>query len=396
MNLPHLKKESRKHMNGIKLVKNTIENYEIDELVDWLKTYPQLTQGPKVKEFENLWSNFLNVKYSTFVNSGSSALLLSYYALFLTTGRKNIIVPALSWATDLAPIIQFGLNPILCDCNFNDLSLDLNHLEILLKEHSDAIVCLVSVLGLVPDMEKIMNLKEQYNFILLEDVCESFGSEYKNQKLGSFGDVSVFSLFYGHHLSTIEGGMICTNDENLNDVLKMIRAHGWDRELSTDKQKALREKFSIDDFSAAYTFYYPGFNVRATDLQAVLGIRQLSKSETIINKRNENFNFIKNSLIVDWKPKHDENKFVSNFCYPIISIHKDKIVKKLIENKIECRPLICGSMGNQPFYLQTFKKCSLPNASHIDKHGIYIPNNPDLTSNELSFIVNVVNSAILE
>jgi len=213
-------------MNTIKLVKNTIENSEIDELKVWLSTYPQLTQGPKVKEFEAQWSSFLGVKYSTFVNSGSSALLLSYYAIHLTTGRKNIIVPGLSWATDLAPVIQFGFNPILCDCNLDDLSLDLNHLEELLQNYQDCVVCLVSVLGLVPDMDKILELKTKYNFILLEDVCESFGSEYKTQKLGSLGDISVFSLFYGHHLSTIEGGMICTNDEKLNDVLEMIRAHG--------------------------------------------------------------------------------------------------------------------------------------------------------------------------
>ncbi|MFN9903810.1 MAG: DegT/DnrJ/EryC1/StrS family aminotransferase, partial [bacterium] len=125
-------------------------------------------------------------------------------------------------------------------------------------------------MGLVPDMDKILELKTKYNFILLEDVCESFGSEYKTQKLGSLGDISVFSLFYGHHLSTIEGGMICTNDEKLNDVLKMIRAHGWDRELSPDKQSSLRNEHSIDDFSASYTFYYPGFNVRGTDLQAFI------------------------------------------------------------------------------------------------------------------------------
>ena len=119
-------------MNGIKLVKNTIENFEIDELITWLSSYPQLTQGPKVKEFESKWSNFLGCKFSTFVNSGSSALLLAYYAIYLTTGRRNIIIPALSWATDLAPVIQFGLTPILCDCNLDDLSLDLNHLELVI------------------------------------------------------------------------------------------------------------------------------------------------------------------------------------------------------------------------------------------------------------------------
>lgn len=381
-------------MNTIKLVKNTIENSEIDELKNWLSTYPQLTQGPKVKEFEAQWSSFLGVKYSTFVNSGSSALLLSYYAIQLTTGRKNIIVPGLSWATDLAPVIQFGFNPILCDCNLDDLSLDLNHLEELLQNYQDCVVCLVSVLGLVPDMDKILELKAKYNFILLEDVCESFGSEYKTQKLGSLGDISVFSLFYGHHLSTIEGGMICTNDEKLNDVLKMIRAHGWDRELSPDKQSSLRNEHNIDDFSASYTFYYPGFNVRGTDLQAFIGIGQLKKAENVILKRNLYYNFFKDNLTLDWKPKQNEDKFVSNFCYPIISVNKDKIVKNLLENNIECRPLICGSMGKQPFYKNLYGETILPNASLVDKYGIYIPNNPDLTHAEMIFIAKIINSAI--
>ena len=381
-------------MNTIKLVKNTIENSEIDELKVWLSTYPQLTQGPKVKEFEAQWSSFLGVKYSTFVNSGSSALLLSYYAIHLTTGRKNIIVPGLSWATDLAPVIQFGFNPILCDCNLDDLSLDLNHLEELLQNYQDCVVCLVSVLGLVPDMDKILELKAKYNFILLEDVCESFGSKYKTQKLGSLGDISVFSLFYGHHLSTIEGGMICTNDEKLNDVLKMIRAHGWDRELSPDKQSSLRNEHNIDDFSASYTFYYPGFNVRGTDLQAFIGIGQLKKAENVILKRNLYYNFFKDNLTLDWKPKQNEDKFVSNFCYPIISVNKDKIVKNLLENNIECRPLICGSMGKQPFYKNLYGETILPNASLVDKYGIYIPNNPDLTHAEMVFIAKIINSAI--
>lgn len=381
-------------MNTIKLVKNTIENSEIDELKNWLSTYPQLTQGPKVKEFEAQWSSFLGVKYSTFVNSGSSALLLSYYAIQLTTGRKNIIVPGLSWATDLAPVIQFGFNPILCDCNLDDLSLDLNHLEELLQNYQDCVVCLVSVLGLVPDMDKILELKAKYNFILLEDVCESFGSKYKTQKLGSLGDISVFSLFYGHHLSTIEGGMICTNDEKLNDVLKMIRAHGWDRELSPDKQSSLRNEHNIDDFSASYTFYYPGFNVRGTDLQAFIGIGQLKKAENVILKRNLYYNFFKDNLTLDWKPKQNEDKFVSNFCYPIISVNKDKIVKNLLENNIECRPLICGSMGKQPFYKNLYGETILPNASLVDKYGIYIPNNPDLTHAEMIFIAKIINSAI--
>ena len=386
--------ESRKHMtttNTISLVKDTISNEEIDQLINWLSDYPRLTQGPVVKEFEQKWSGYMGVKYSTFVNSGSSALLLAYYAVCVLAGKKNVIVPGLSWATDLSPVIQFGLNPILCDCNMNDLSLDLKHLESILKENEDCVVNLVSVLGLVPNMDRIMELKEKYNFTLIEDVCESFGSSFGDKKLGTFGDVSVFSLFYGHHLSTIDGGMICTNDEDLNDILKMIRAHGWDRELSSEKQQLLREKFNVSDFNAAYTFYYPGFNVRATDLQAVLGLSQLLKADDVIQKRNKNYHYLWNSLNLNWKPIC-KKAFVSNFCYPIFAENKQKLTDMLRSKNIECRPLICGSMGNQPFYTNIYGKKHLPNCDYIDRFGIYIPNNPDLTQSELEYIVEVVNS----
>jgi CDP-6-deoxy-D-xylo-4-hexulose-3-dehydrase len=383
-------------MNGIiPLVKNTISNNEIDELINWLSTYPRLTQGPVVKDFESMWSNYLGINNSIFVNSGSSALLLAYYA-FKIKGIKNnnIIVPALSWATDLAPVIQLGMNPILCDCNLEDLSLDLDHLEQLIIEHNPAVVNVVSVLGLVPDMKKILDLKDKYNFFLLEDVCESFGSRYQNKKLGTFGDISVFSLYYGHHLSTIEGGMICTNDEKLNDILKMIRAHGWDRELSTQKQLELRTQYNIDNFSAAYTFYYPGFNVRATDLQAKIGLSQLAKADNIIESRNKNFNYMISNTNSEWKPKSRNDVFVSNFCFPIISKNKNNLIEKLNENNIENRPLICGSMGKQPFYQSQYGKQSLPNCDIIDKNGLYVPNNPDLTQKELDLIVDIINKEI--
>jgi CDP-6-deoxy-D-xylo-4-hexulose-3-dehydrase len=384
-------------MNGTKinLVKDTISNTDIDNLISWLSTYPRLTQGPLVKEFEQNWSEYIKTEFSTFVNSGSSALLLSYYH-FKLLGVQSVIVPALSWATDVSPLIQLGIRPILCDCNLEDLSLDLEHLTRILDDLNDTsqtLVNIVSVLGLVPDMQRLMDLKKKYRFYLLEDVCESFGSEFQNKKLGSFGDVSVFSLYYGHHLSTIEGGMICTSAEH-NDQIKMLRAHGWDRELNPEKQAQLRDEHKIDDFSAAYTFYLPGFNLRATDLQAKIGIDQLKKANQINQKRNENFNHFYDSLRLGWKPVIRPSTFVSNFCYPIISLQKKEIIAKLIENGIECRPLICGSMGNQPFYKKAFPQNILPNASFVDEYGLYIPNNPDLTQKELSFIIETINSAL--
>ena len=381
-------------MNGINisLVKDTISNSDIDNLIGWLSTYPKLTQGPLVKEFEHNWSEYIQKDCSTFVNSGSSALLLSYFH-FKLLGVHNVIVPALSWATDVSPLIQLGIRPILCDCNLEDLSLDLDHLKRILDDvgTNKVLVNIVSVLGLVPDMKRLMDLKQRYNFYLLEDVCESFGSEFQNKKLGSFGDVSVFSLFYGHHLSTIEGGMICSSFEH-NDQIKMLRAHGWDRELSKEKQSQLRKEHEIDDFSAAYTFYLPGFNLRATDLQAKIGIEQLKKADKINLKRNENFHYFYNNLKLDWKPVLRQSTFISNFCYPIISLEKEIIVERLLNNGIECRPLICGSMGQQPFYKKYYKEQTLNNCSFVDEFGFYIPNNPDLTEIELEYIVKVINN----
>lgn len=375
----------------ISLVKNTIENCEIDQLRDWLGTYPRLTQGEQVKLFEQKWSIFLGSPFSTFVNSGSSALLLAYYALKIKGAGQNVVVPALSWATDVAPLIQLGFNPILCDCNLDDLSLDLNHLEKLLSENTVSIVNIVSVLGLVPNMDKILELKEKYEFYLIEDVCESFGSKWKNRNLGTFGDISVFSLFFGHHLSTIEGGMICANDDELNDIIKMIRAHGWDRELSDEKRDKIRKKYNIDDFSASYTFYYPGFNVRSTDLQAFLGILQLDKADDIINKRHENYHYIHRSLDLPWKPQLHPEKFVSNFCFPVIDQNKCAIVERLKNNNIETRPLICGSMGQQPFFKDIYGEQHFPHCDYVDKYGLYVPNNPELTLSEIDLIIESLN-----
>ena len=181
----------------ITLVKDTIDNKDIDRLVDWLKTYPRLSKGPVTLEFEEKYSNWLGTKYSVFVNSGSSANLLMLSTLKQGNYLKNnkIVVPSTAWATDLAPVIQLGLEPILCDSNMEDLSADLEHLEKIFQEESPSALMFVSVLGLVPDMNKIVELCFEYDVILLEDACEAMGCEYKGQKLGTFGKISSFSTF---------------------------------------------------------------------------------------------------------------------------------------------------------------------------------------------------------
>jgi len=383
----------------ITLVKDTIDNKDIDRLVDWLKTYPRLSKGPVTLEFEEKYSNWLGRKYSVFVNSGSSANILMLSALQQGEYLKNnkVVVPSVAWATDLAPVIQLGLEPILCDSNTEDLSADLGHLEKIFREESPSVLMFVSVLGLVPNMDKIVKLCDEYNVILLEDTCEAMGCEYKGQKLGTFGKMSTFSTFFGHHISTIEGGIISTNDFELYELLLSIRSHGWDRDLSVETQFQLQQDWDVSDFDAMYTFYYSGFNMRSTDLQAYIGLTQIDKLRDWGKRREKNFHLY-NELIKNdyWKVKSRPDCLESNFAYPIIHPKRDEIVKTLTANKVEVRPMICGSMGTQPFYVKKYGELKLPNVSIIDEYGFYVPNNPKLTKEEVSFISGLVNEIINE
>ena len=283
----------------IKLVNDTIDNKDIDSLINWLKTYPRLTKGHLTPKLEEKWSNWLDVDYSIFCNSGSSANLLMLWAL-VEAGRitrdSKIVVPSVAWATDLAPVIQLGMTPILCDSNLHDLSVDLDHLEIIFKETNPEVLLLVSVLGLVPNMQKILDLCEEHNVILLEDTCESMGSKFRGKKLGTFGLMSSFSTYFGHHISTIEGGFVSTNDEELYEILKAIRSHGWDRDAAPKFSSQLRKQWNTKDFDALYTFYYSGFNLRSTDLQAYIGLGQIDKLDEICIKRNHNFKLYQDLL----------------------------------------------------------------------------------------------------
>ena len=376
----------------ITLVKDTIDNKDIDRLVDWLKTYPKLTKGPVTLEFENKFSEWLGKKYSVFCNSGSSANLLMLSALQQGEYLKNnkVVVPSVSWATDLSPVIQLGLEPLLCDSNMTDLSVDLEHLERIFQEESPSVLMFVSVLGLVPDMNKIVELCFEYDVILLEDTCESMGCEYKGQKLGTFGKMSSFSTFFGHHISTIEGGIISTDDKDLYELLVSIRSHGWDRDLSEETQVKLQKEWRVSEFNSLYTFYYSGFNMRSTDLQAYIGLTQIDRLDDWGKKREHNYNLYQDSIKTEWKPKSYVDSLTSNFAYPVIHSNREQIVKKLQENKVEVRPMICGSMGTQPFYVKRYGKKELPNVSTIDKYGFYVPNHPNLTKTEIKKIIDTI------
>jgi CDP-6-deoxy-D-xylo-4-hexulose-3-dehydrase len=378
----------------IKLVSDTIDKTDVNKLINWLSQdeIPRLTKGDITVDFENKWSKKIGVKSTTFVNSGSSAILLTLASLKESGKLKNhkIVVPSLSWLTDVSSPMQLGMDVVLCDCNLEDLSIDINHFKQIIKDEDPGSLILVSVLGLVPNMKEIIDICNENNIILIEDVCESMGSKYDGSYLGTFGHVSVFSLYYGHHLSTIEGGLICTNDEDLSDIILSMRSHGWDRDWSEEKQSEFRKKHNIDNFNSLYTFYYPGFNFRSTDLQAFIGLSQIDKLDNFSIKREENFifykNFIKNNLL---NIRYNQNDFISNFAYPILSKNRTEIVNELIKSNIEVRPLIAGSMANKPFWKG--RKDNLPNCELVDKLGFYVPNHQNLTKSDIEKISEIIN-----
>lgn len=383
---------------NIQLANNTIDENDISELIEWLKTNPKLTKGQLTIEFEKKWSKWLGTEYSIFVNSGSSANLLMIYVLLelgLISRNDKIIVPSLSWATTLSPIIQFGLQPILCDCNLEDLSIDIDHFKTLIKNEKPKVLVLVPVLGFVPEMDEIVKLCNENNIILLEDACESLGSEYKGKKLGTFGLMSTFSTYFGHHISTIEGGVISTNDKTIANVLRGLRSHGWDRDMDSDFSSELRKKYDIQEFESLYTFYYSGFNVRGTDLQSFIGLGQIDKLEKIGRIRNKNYESYKKHLKSNiWKPLTRPNNFISNFAYPLILEKRNEISSELKRLGVENRPLLAGSLSRQPYWINNYGPVVLPNCDKIHNNGMYLPNNAELTEEEIIKICEIVNTFI--
>jgi len=380
----------------IKLVSDTINKNDINALVTWLTqdTIPKLTKGELTKELERKWADKIGSKYSVFVNSGSSSILLSLAALLYSNKLKNktIVVPSLSWATDVSSPMLLGMQPVMCDCNLHDLSCDLDYLEKIFQQWKPSCFILVSVLGLVPDMDRIMDLCKKYNVILLEDVCESMGSKYNNKYLGTFGLASFFSMYFGHHLSTIEGGFINTDDEDFYHLLLMMRSHGWDRDLPESKQKELRKKYVKNEFESLYNFYIPGFNLRATDLQAFIGLRAIDKLDSYSSIRNKNFFcYLDNVKQNDLKLKVDNTNFISNFAFPVLSKNRDIIVKELVKNNIEVRPLIAGDISKKPMWYETYGSIKLTNSSLVDEYGFYLPNHQDLTESEIKLISEIIN-----
>lgn len=382
------------------LAQDTIDNKDIDALVKWLQTYPRLTKGPLTLEFEKKWSDWIGVKHSVFNNSGSSANLLMYYTLLLSGRLKNkkIIVPSVGWATTIAPALQFGFEPIMCEADKDTFGLDLVHLEHLLKTHKPSTVILVQVLGVPHKMDEIMKLKKKYGFILLEDACAAMGASYKGKKIGSFGDMASFSFYFGHQISTIEGGAVSTNDKHFADLLFLIRSHGWGKDLDKKTHEALQKKYKVDSFHAPFVFYVPGFNLRSTDLNAFIGIGQVKKMDWLVKRRSANHSLYMKLLGHRfYTQKPPKGSVVCSIHFGLLAKDTNErrtIVNALEKNGIETRIFSAGNLGLHPFWTDRYKKFSAPMADRIHHSGFFLPNNPSLTEKDIKYIAGVVLKAV--
>ena len=372
----------------IKLAQDTIEQDEINNLADWIKQNNQLTKGPLTKQFEKEFARYIGSKYAVFVNSGSSANLLMYYACLEQGTLKNtkVIVPAISWITTLSPAIQLGFTPLLCDADKDDLGLDLKHFEELCDKERPALAIVVHVLAHLNKMDEIKKICEKYDVQLIEDACEALGSENKGIKAGNFGLAGSFSFYYGHHISTIEGGMVVTNNRELYNIMLSIRSHGWSRDIEPEYETKWKASFDVDEFRNLYSFYYPGFNLRSTDLNAFLGLSQIKKMDHIVAKRAANFDFYKKYLGDRYFYQESNTSILSSFAFGTFAQNRLALAHHLKSHKIECRPLVCGSMGRQPFWIKKYGEMHMPNADKIHDYGLYLPNHDKISEEEIKFV----------
>ena len=387
------------------LAEDTIDKKDVDSLIEWLKTYPRLTKDKLTLQFEERWSKWLGRKYSVFCNSGSSANLLMFAAL-MNSFFKNfkekvrVVVPSVGWVTTIAPVMQLqGFDdPRMCEADRDTFGLDLDCLENICKEYRPHVVIAVHVLGVPHEMDRLLDLKRRYGFFLLEDACAAGGSSYLDKKVGSFGNMSSFSCYFGHQFSTIEGGIVSTDDEDFYETMFMLRSHGWDKDLASRVQSAMRDDLQLDNFHAPFVFYIPGFNLRSTDLQAFIGLKQLDKLEWLVERRMENHLLYRRQLsdVVDFQ-KYDSR-------YTICSIHfgalaksneeRKKIVSALVANGIETRIFSAGNLGRHPFWANRYGVFSAPMADRIHGCGFFLPNHPSLKKEDIEFIADVVRKAV--
>ena len=362
-----------------------------------------LTQSKKVEEFEKKWSKWLKVKYSTFVNSGSSANYISISLLKVINKNKTkneIIVPSLTWVSDVNSVIMNGFKPVFVDINLSNLSM--NTKEVLKKINNKTLAVFIThAQGFNGLNDELINKLKQKKIHLIEDVCESYGAKFKNKKLGTYGLISNFSFYYAHHMTTIEGGMICTNNKKIYELSKILRSHGMIREAKNKKyEKKLINKYK--DLSPQFIFLYSTLNFRNNEIAATFGINQLKNLDKNNQLRTKNFLlFLKNLDSKKYWINYDIHGSC-NYAFPIIlktkSLKKrDYFEKQLFKNNIEFRRGNAGG-GNQlrqPYLkdiikLKNFKE--FKNVEHVHFFGYYIGNYPELKREKTLKITQILNN----
>jgi CDP-4-dehydro-6-deoxyglucose reductase, E1 len=384
----------------IKLIKSSFYNEKEtkQKIADFILQADILSMHQECAKFEKNFAKKQDRKYAVFVTSGSSANLVLIQALMNLNRLKkadSIGFSSLTWSTNVMPIIQLGLSPFALDCSLKTMNISPAELQ----KNISKIKCLflTNALGFSDNLKEIKTICEKNNVLFIEDNCESLGSKSNGKLLGNFGFASTFSFFVGHHISTIEGGMICTDDEELYNALLTTRIHGWDRNLSSPKQIEIRDKNNINEFYAKYTFYDLAFNARPTEINGFIGNIQLNFWDEIVSKRAENFKLFQDTVKQndDFMPLElPHMNLISNFAMPIVCRNKELLEKyktKFIQNGIEIRPIIAGNIENQPFYkkyVASLNNCQ--NSNFIHENGLYFGNNPELTKEELSLLCNLL------
>lgn len=380
------------------LINDNITQSDRETLANFCLHGERFTNGEKVKEFENIWSNWLNVKHSVMVNSGASANYISIAMVKELVGTGEIIVPPLGWVSDISSVVQLGMTPVFVDIDMSNLAITAKNIKEAITKETKAIV-LVHCLGFNGLTDEIIKIAKENNILLIEDCCESHGATFNGKKVGSIGDISLFSFYFGHHITTIEGGMVCVNDSKLYDLAKLFRSHGMTREASPELQEYYKQNYT--DLNPLFTFAVAGFNMRSTELNAVLGIEQMNRIDYNVNKRVQNFKI--------WLDNLDNNKFFtdfdiqgnSNFALPLIMLKntydKLKSICELLEKeKVEYRLGTAGggNQAKQP-YLKNFKYKifgSLTNSNYIHNNALYIGNHPELTEEQIVNLCKKLNN----
>jgi len=377
-----------------KLQENVLDNTDLNLLVSFIRETKRFTQFTQVKAFEDAFAKWQGCKYCVFVNSGSSANLLLVSALkdlFKWDTGDEVIVPSITWPTTITPILQLGLNPVFIDANLTDLSFDYDKIESKLTNRTRGIF-VAHLLGFPADVKRLIDITGNSDIIILEDCCESQGATVNRIKVGNWGIAGTFSFYWGHHMTTVEGGMLCTNNEDLYKLLLLKRSHGLARELPPEYHNDLKMKHQDIDFN--FLFLTDGFNVRNTEFNAVLGLAQLTHMDKYIGIRNKNYERFINICKDYPKMLHTiEAEGISSFVLPFLfkQLEIKKAFQEFIRNAgIESRSLISGNLLRQPFLQKYYVQTEFPNADYLHTNAFYIGNNQFVNDERLDLLENLM------